>query len=826
MFQRNAYFLLYTIICAFICSTSAAIAADFHQVTFSHDAIQCLTTSMLNAYSLPGCTLVRTDTGHVVPCMVVRFLLPAGVSADALVVRPAPPELYPLSGSFPRVAGVMPFGPLFVNAMVPLGLARDGMALPSFHVEQPGSMDGSAVAVVRLFPLRPAPQPGWAVFTSGYRFGYRMRAGVGGGGVPVVMGSGVSGGFGRRLVGRSVDLDGDLDYLVVTTAELAPAFEPLVAWKNEKGVPAAVALLEDIVAATPGRDDQEKIRNYIKGVHEARHLDYVLLGGDMPPVPARLVHCRAEVTGYYSVEDDVVTDMYYSDLDGDWDGDGDGVFGEMEDGVDFYPDVLVGRLPVDTVAQAVAVVGKVLDFERSPVAGYQRDVMFIADFTGYYNIYSSVAKDPMERSAVPIRCRPVRKLYDDYWNYTGAEENTKEAQIAALDQGYQLVNHFGHGSSQSLGYLHGTEIDQLANGARTGVYLSCACDSGSFHKANDGGGERWVLNPGGGGVAFVGNTNIGIGFPSGMVFDEAFLRHLYHLDHERLGAFVGFGKAEFVAEAGELYHPHRWTQYVLHLLGDPELPVWTDDPEELAVVHSPVFFTGANLFHVDVSDRFGPVDVAVVTLYQEGHVHLRGLTDPAGRATFEFETVAGGDVSVTVTSRNHVPYRGVAVASAATPTATPERSPTPTFAATATRTPSPTPSPYAWTPTLTPTYEGSTPTPAPADVPLWKVGSGWRYVENIEVVISIMGIEIPGHLSADTWFRVAERRLVTQEKTGAEYDAWVVEMEGHAELFAAHFELLGFEVQELRMEDGEYGGEVWVRSDDLALVHRGRELAG
>lgn len=42
------------------------------------------------------------------------------------------------------------------------------------------------------------------------------------------------------------------------------------------------------------------------------------------------------------------TDYFYADLTGNWDSDGDGYYGEHADdaGVDFYPEVFVGRIPV------------------------------------------------------------------------------------------------------------------------------------------------------------------------------------------------------------------------------------------------------------------------------------------------------------------------------------------------------------------------------------------------------------------------------------------------------------------------------------------------
>jgi len=47
----------------------------------------------------------------------------------------------------------------------------------------------------------------------------------------------------------------------------------------------------------------------------------------------------------------IAADLYYSDLDGNWDADGDSIYGERTDNVNLYADVFVGRAPVDITAE-------------------------------------------------------------------------------------------------------------------------------------------------------------------------------------------------------------------------------------------------------------------------------------------------------------------------------------------------------------------------------------------------------------------------------------------------------------------------------------------
>ncbi|NIW48002.1 MAG: hypothetical protein GWN30_25610, partial [Gammaproteobacteria bacterium] len=146
-------------------------------------------------------------------------------------------------------------------------------------------------------------------------------------------------------------------YLVITSDALAPAFEPLVEFKNTTGTTAEIRSLEWIKANThPGVDDAETIRNFIKWAYQKWGTQYVLLGGDTGIIPTRMV---------YSNTMTVSTDMYFSDLDGSWNYDGDSRFGEVEDSLDYYPEMFVSRAPVHSAAEASNFVNKTLTYLKA-----------------------------------------------------------------------------------------------------------------------------------------------------------------------------------------------------------------------------------------------------------------------------------------------------------------------------------------------------------------------------------------------------------------------------------------------------------------------------
>ena len=141
----------------------------------------------------------------------------------------------------------------------------------------------------------------------------------------------------------SLDLDA-FDYVIVTSATYDSIFRRLAEWKTQKGIRTVTRDIAWILGAFPGRDDAEKLRSYLQALPDSG-VEYVLLGGDVSVVPFRKAFAMISEGNLHEREDSLPCDLYFADLDGDWDADGDGVFGEVADSVDLYPDLVVGRAP-------------------------------------------------------------------------------------------------------------------------------------------------------------------------------------------------------------------------------------------------------------------------------------------------------------------------------------------------------------------------------------------------------------------------------------------------------------------------------------------------
>jgi len=178
--------------------------------------------------------------------------------------------------------------------------------------------------------------------------------------------------------GRSIS---GYELLVITPAAWVSHFDEYVAFYEARGLRTHVTALEDIFADYDGRDDQEKMFNYIKQEYENEGIMMVLLGGDVALVPFRGLYV------YVSDEDqdNIPADMYFACFDVDWDANNNGVWGEIGES-DYIPEVGIGRMCFNNEDQLNNLLHKTFTYQERPVLGEFRDVILGAEHLGdgYY----------------------------------------------------------------------------------------------------------------------------------------------------------------------------------------------------------------------------------------------------------------------------------------------------------------------------------------------------------------------------------------------------------------------------------------------------------
>lgn len=468
-------------------------------------------------------------------------------------------------------------------------------------------------------------------------------------------------------------------YLVITTSDFKSAFQPLVEWKIQKGIGAAIVDLDSILSNYTGRDDAEKLRNFLIEAYHNGTI-WVLLGGNQHVVPVRYAY-PTNTTTVPSLADQQICDLYFSDVDGEWDLDNDGVWGEpQQDQPDLYPDLFVGRVPCGTPSEAQAFVEKLLSYEKNPGNGspeYLTSALWLCS-DQMRDWGSGVGQHIMVSPYIPASfSQDTTTLIE---SPSGAAENPVGPEgntcVETMNQGWGIIGVLAHGKSDAFvaksNSTNGTpkswvttlsgggddngHLPGLGNEQKYGIMYSIACsqsaiDVDEFPYMGDQPcvGEYYPCASQRGGVAFLGNTRWGWVSVSYMLF-EKFLEYLNEGNPQH---HIGIAEA-----LSRCYYPsYRDINYGHNLFGDPEMEVWSDLPLPLEVVHAKEVIMGVQNIGFSVTSSGVGVEDAYISLILHDRVMFEGRTDPQGFLLADVNLNDVGDMIVTVTKSGYLPYQ-------------------------------------------------------------------------------------------------------------------------------------------------------------------------
>ncbi len=429
-------------------------------------------------------------------------------------------------------------------------------------------------------------------------------------------------------------------YLIITAPGFVPAIEPLAVWKIEKGFPVTVVTTDQ----TGGTNQQ--IRDYIARAYRdwAIPPQFVLLVGDVEQLPT---------FSFYGS----TSDHPYSTVDG----------------VDFMPDLNVGRLSVRTLPEAETIVAKILRYERDPFVGDDPDWFGRALVVG--GDYGSTTPRAVSRwSREQLLLNGYTQVDSCYFppffvDYFGTIPNTINAGVSIVS--YRGWAYGIHGWEPP--HFTSTEIPSLTNGWKLPVVFSFVCQNNNFGEPECFG-EAWLragsANEPKGAVAFIGNSEPW----SHTRFNDACAIGAFNAIRlggvRRMGDLLNASKqeclVEFPAEIPYLSDTDESVEfyyYIYNLLGDPEMEVRTDTPRSIDVSYQNLVPQGTNFIDVSVRDSASQIPLAGVRvgLSQSGALLGCGWTDDDGiaRVSASFES-STAPVGITVTGMNVVPFRGTA----------------------------------------------------------------------------------------------------------------------------------------------------------------------
>jgi hypothetical protein len=449
----------------------------------------------------------------------------------------------------------------------------------------------------------------------------------------------------------SVDSGDCRRMLIVTDQSFRPAFLELAERRNDQGILTEVYTMDNVYASASGRDNAEKLRNFVKDYYTTNGLDFLLLGGDTNTVPFRYAYAMTCEAGYASREDSLPCDLYFSDLDGTWDANGNDIFGEIADNVDLHPDIFVGRAPVENVAEAEIFVDNIAAYENCIQDDHLQRVLFLAMIL-WWNPYtnSGESKDYIDEEFLPDFLN-ITKLYQALGN-----ENLATT-MAALNAGQNFINHDGHAWYSSIGvgedYVGISDVDNVNSGGRFAATMySIGCWSAAFDY--DAIGEHFVTNPNGCTVGYIGNSSYGWGSPGNPCYgysdalDQLYHDYLYSDRALTTGELLAYTKEYFVPYS-QWENVYRWHQYDVNLLGDPSLRPYRKNPVEIVVDCPSIVTANTSVFPVLVSG-VNP-DGLTVCVHDQGSNWEVTELDASGAYTFDFGDPVTGDVRITVTGQ-------------------------------------------------------------------------------------------------------------------------------------------------------------------------------
>jgi hypothetical protein len=344
--------------------------------------------------------------------------------------------------------------------------------------------------------------------------------------------------------------------LIISADEFIDELQPLQSHKENMGLSTKVVSLTTVYDEMywKGRDNQEKIKYFIKKAVETWNTHFVLLVGDFQKMPIRYVYNNEPSESFY--EPRYISELYYADIYdqqgsfSDWNSNKNELFGEwmgnqaQDKHIDLYPDVALGRLACRNSIEVKIMVHKIIQYETRT---YNKDwftkFVVVAGDTyppGQYDFDTSgfEGEENTLRAIENMSGFTPVKL----WASTGAFTGPRDV-IRTINQGCGFMFFEGHASPITwathppnadeddpwLWGLKNSHMNFLLNRYKLPIVVAAACHNGQFdvHPRNllrtlEGKpitiGEcalecwAWKLtsHPFGGSIATISNTGLGM----------------------------------------------------------------------------------------------------------------------------------------------------------------------------------------------------------------------------------------------------------------------------------------------------------------------------
>jgi hypothetical protein len=341
------------------------------------------------------------------------------------------------------------------------------------------------------------------------------------------------------------DTTNEADYLIIahpSLVDLSPgsAYQQFVSHlTTTRGLKVKLVFIQDIYDAfSDSVEDPEAIRSFLAYAHDqwtgptgsSAPPAYLLLLGDAIWDPKNNLN-RADwidlVPAFIMFYDQAVVKFYASDS-----------YLASFLGDDASEDILHGRIPARTLAQAEIVFGKLINYIQAPPPGaWRHDGYFLADVG---NIVDETASFEGEQdSAAAFFTAPwtqtkqyyAKPPYNAPTGGNGPVAQFKADFVSHWNTAHPAIASFsGHGAYGILGndlFFQPPDVALLTNGGFQPFFYNSDCLTGGFHAVGiDSMSEAFLESPGGGSIAYFAPSGLSFTFlaqaVSGQMFSELF----------------------------------------------------------------------------------------------------------------------------------------------------------------------------------------------------------------------------------------------------------------------------------------------------------------
>lgn len=382
----------------------------------------------------------------------------------------------------------------------------------------------------------------------------------------------------HHSINRNLNPNDPKKMLIITSQNKLAWFTDYALWKTNQAIPTGIFAIEDILTQYTGVDNQDKLRNfvidaYLTFLDTATPLEFVIMAGDDEIIPIRGMY--GEVGDY--VDFFMPSDLYYGCLDGNWNANGNNVWGEYpQDSPDLMPEVLIGRFPAETQAEFNNIIRKAMTYVNNNTFSNNVAVMFGENLNWNPLTWGGDYKDDV---ALHI---PASYHLETHYQRDGTY--SPEVVRSVINSGAAVMNHMGHANET---FLMGQGINNIVSLENTeyGFLYSQGCYPAAFDQRTSGDGEsigEHFVTSSGGLYAFIGNTRYGWYMPGSIdgpsqYYDRQFFIGLFEQNLYRLGNALEYSMLQNVNNAVQS-SVMLWCYYETILFGDPSVAVKLPNP--------------------------------------------------------------------------------------------------------------------------------------------------------------------------------------------------------------------------------------------------------